>query len=74
MPMELVALLLLLLAAIVAVALMRRGLGGRGIRKVPNDRARPMTEWADEREFDRRQSDGSEGVERDRDPENPTRF
>ena len=72
--MELTALLLLFLAVIVAVAFMRMGLGGRGIRKVRNDRARPMTEWADEREFERPQSDASEGVDREGDPENPTRL
>ena len=66
-PMELAGLLLILLAVVVAVVVMRTWRGGKdkGTHRVRGDRDRPMTEWADEREFER-QSD-AEGVERDGD-------
>lgn len=76
MPMELAGLLLILVTVVVAVAIMRtwrRG-KGKGTHRVRGDQDRPMKEWADEREFERPQSDASEGVEREGDPENPTRL
>ena len=71
MPMELAGLLLILLFVVVAVAIMRtwRGGKGKGSHGVRGDRDRPMTEWADEQDFERSQ-DASEG---EGDPEKPTR-
>ena len=67
MPMELAGLLLILMAVVVAVAIMRtwRGGKGKGTHRLRGDQDRPMTKWADEREFERPQSDATEGEERE---------
>ena len=70
-PMKLVLLLVVLLAVIGAVAFVRTGRGSRGTRRAVDDRHRPMTEWADEREVDTPPSGAS--VEQEAEPENPSR-
>lgn len=70
-PMKLILLLVALLAVIGAVAFMRTGRGSRGTRRVRDGRHRPMTEWAEEQEVDTPPSGAS--VEREAEPENPSR-
>jgi hypothetical protein len=53
--------ILIVLAVISVIAFMRTGSGGRGAHRVPADRDRPMTPWAEERALGDPQSDTGEG-------------